>query len=339
MEKEDIDVKMAELETRLERLRSLYEQYFLGIERIEPGVPRKDVERRFADLRRVRFHSTAQRFKFQTIVQRYNTMQQYWNRTCREIELGTYRRHKLKAERSMAAADAEDLRRARRAAPEETTGRSTDAREAAEADLRSLLEEDLDMGAALDDALRGLQEQPADAKGPAPPVSPITPASGANLLARLKGGETSPGASLSRALASSLAPQLRLSSPTPLASSPDGPRPPAPRPAAPAAHPGTPAATTTQPQGREPRRAGAAPPAATKPDASSDRLPEDRVREIHRAYVQAREKTNAKTVSFEKLEKSLRETEAKLRAQHQGRHVDFDVQVKDGKAILKPKLK
>ena len=47
MEQAEIEENVKELETRLDRLRSLYEQYFMGIEKIEPNVPRKDVERRF----------------------------------------------------------------------------------------------------------------------------------------------------------------------------------------------------------------------------------------------------------------------------------------------------
>src|SRR5690606_86997 len=83
----------------MERVRSLYEQYFMGIERLEPTIPRKDVERRIQALRKIRFQNTAKRFKFQTLVQRYNSLQQYWNRTCRDIENGTYKRHVQKAER------------------------------------------------------------------------------------------------------------------------------------------------------------------------------------------------------------------------------------------------
>jgi hypothetical protein len=36
------------------------------------------------------------------------------------------------------------------------------------------------------------------------------------------------------------------------------------------------------------------------------------------------------------LAKSLRETEAKLKAQHGGRSVDFQVVIKDGKPVVKP---
>src|ERR1700742_2764499 len=71
----------------------------MGIERIEPQIPRKDVDRRIYVLRREKIRTTAKRFKPQTIISRYNTFQQYWQRICREIENGTYKRHVIKAER------------------------------------------------------------------------------------------------------------------------------------------------------------------------------------------------------------------------------------------------
>ena len=99
MENEEIDVALEELETRLERLRALYEQYFLGIEKLEPQIPRKDVDRRIYVLRREKIRNTGKRFKLQTLISRYNTFQQYWQRICREIENGTYKRHLLRAEK------------------------------------------------------------------------------------------------------------------------------------------------------------------------------------------------------------------------------------------------
>lgn len=105
METEAIDDAIDELEVRLERLRSLYEQYFLGIEKIEPSVARKDVDRRIWLLRREKIRNTARRFKLQTIIQRYNTFQQYWQRICREIENGTYRRHLIRAERNFGPSE------------------------------------------------------------------------------------------------------------------------------------------------------------------------------------------------------------------------------------------
>jgi hypothetical protein len=103
VEPQEIDSALDELENRLDRLRSLYEQYFMGIEKIEPTVPRKDVDRRFWILRRTQIRNTARRFRLQTLVQRYNTFQQHWTRICREIENGTYVRHLLKAKKNLGA--------------------------------------------------------------------------------------------------------------------------------------------------------------------------------------------------------------------------------------------
>jgi hypothetical protein len=99
VEPDEADVALEELEQRLERLRSLYEQYFLGIEKVEPTIARKDVDRRFWLLRRTKLRNTARRFRMQLLVQRYNTFQQYWMRICRQIENGTYIRHVLRAEK------------------------------------------------------------------------------------------------------------------------------------------------------------------------------------------------------------------------------------------------
>ena len=89
----EAEILVAELETRIDRLRALYEQYFLGFEKLEPLIPRKDVERRLDVIRRLHFRNTALRFKFNMLQQRYNTFQMYWLRICRQIEDGTYQRH------------------------------------------------------------------------------------------------------------------------------------------------------------------------------------------------------------------------------------------------------
>lgn len=105
MDATELDILLEELETRVERLRALYEQYFLGIEKIPPHVAQKDVDRRLYTLRREQIRNTAKRFKLQTIIQRYNTFQQYWMRIMREIDNGTYKRHVLRAERTLGVTD------------------------------------------------------------------------------------------------------------------------------------------------------------------------------------------------------------------------------------------
>ena len=63
-----------------------------------------------------------------------------------------------------------------------------------------------------------------------------------------------------------------------------------------------------------------------------------RVREIYSRYVQAKRECRESTagITEDGLARSLRATADKLRAQHTGRNVDFDVVIKDGKAVLKP---
>jgi hypothetical protein len=97
VEQAEIETLVAELESRIDRLRSLYDMYFMGIERLEPLVPRKDVERRMAALRKEQIRNTGLRFKFNVIIQRFNTYQTYWLRIARQIEQGTYRRDVMRA--------------------------------------------------------------------------------------------------------------------------------------------------------------------------------------------------------------------------------------------------
>ncbi len=87
------------VEVKLDRLKALYDQYFQGLERLEPTVLRRDLERSVQNLRRSQPRNTALRFRLQQVVQRYVSFQSYWNRTARKIEEGTYRRDLLKARR------------------------------------------------------------------------------------------------------------------------------------------------------------------------------------------------------------------------------------------------
>ncbi|MBI2395904.1 MAG: hypothetical protein HYV09_40445, partial [Deltaproteobacteria bacterium] len=99
MNAEELTEAVEELDSRLERLRVLYEQYFQGIEKIPPSIPQKDVDRRIWVLRREKIRNTGTRFKFQQIIQRYNTFSSYWMRILREIENGTYKRDVLRAKK------------------------------------------------------------------------------------------------------------------------------------------------------------------------------------------------------------------------------------------------
>jgi hypothetical protein len=105
-------------------------------------------------------------------------------------------------------------------------------------------------------------------------------------------------------------------------------------------HPAPPPAAA-KPLGKIIPGATPASPAAPKPAAAalaaSASVTDERVRELHARLVEAKRQTqDGAAVSVEGLARSLKATEAKLREQHKNRKIDFDVVIKDGKAVLKP---
>lgn len=117
----EIQRELDELDTRLERLRIKYDQFFTGIEKMLPYVQRKDVDRRFQALHRVQMRNTGMRFRFQTLVQRFTSYQTYWNRITRQIEEGTFRRDVIKAQRMGLGAAAVAAAKQAAETPQETS--------------------------------------------------------------------------------------------------------------------------------------------------------------------------------------------------------------------------
>ena len=94
---------VTEFEHKLSRVRVLYEQYFLGIEKREPTIPLKDVVRLMRDLDKERINNTRLRYRYRSLVARFNTYRTYWYRTIRAINNGTYHRDVARLRRKMAA--------------------------------------------------------------------------------------------------------------------------------------------------------------------------------------------------------------------------------------------
>jgi hypothetical protein len=94
----DLGEVLDDLEHRLERLKRLYEQYFLGIQKIPPSQLHKEVERGIRELTQKQPRNTGLRFRLTTISQRFGSYNSYWKRTLRQIEQGSYLRdiHRVK---------------------------------------------------------------------------------------------------------------------------------------------------------------------------------------------------------------------------------------------------
>lgn len=102
VEREVLEARLEDLERKLDRLRGLYESFFMGIERAPPNVPRRELNRLVIETQQIMITNASLRFRFQSILQRWVLFTTYWNRTLREMEAGTYRRDVARAQRHMA---------------------------------------------------------------------------------------------------------------------------------------------------------------------------------------------------------------------------------------------
>lgn len=377
MDAREFGAQVEDLEKKVERLRALYEQYFMGIERTEPGVLRHDVERQFRALRRERCPNTAQRFRFQTLIQRYTTLSAYWQRTCRAIEEGTYQPHILRAQRRIAREAAEAA-----AAGGRPPAGIHDLTDAVELDLEPDAATPAPPPAAasippplpgakrarsLEELKRLLEvvgseppppEPPSGATdGPpaAPPAEPPpTPPPG-----RATTGPADPSKVPSASRSPRPVRSMLLSEGRPMASPLVGPavspeaRPAIPLPqrpilpagggtaaaSGPSRAAGSPSSKPAVSAGR-PAEAGApssaaasspATPAAPRPGGGV--VSEEKVRAIHAAFAAAAK--GAPAPSPAAIRKSLEREFERLSQKHPGRRVDFRVDLKDGKPVIK----
>jgi hypothetical protein len=123
---DEFDTALTDLETRIDRLRALYENWFRGYEKSEPHVPRKDAERRVYALRKELPRNTALRFRYHQMYLKYTTLATYWQRTARQIEEGTYKpqlqRLKRKLDREQELEQRKERRKLERGGEEKQEG-------------------------------------------------------------------------------------------------------------------------------------------------------------------------------------------------------------------------
>ncbi len=109
MDEEELELILVQLEKRLDRLRALYEQYFIGIEKVPPYQVQKDVVRMVHRLQRAKIKRAQGKFRANSLIQRYNTQKAYWLRSMREMEEGKHRTQVGRAERRKAKIDEHGL--------------------------------------------------------------------------------------------------------------------------------------------------------------------------------------------------------------------------------------
>ncbi|GAB4210662.1 MAG: hypothetical protein OHK0013_31510 [Sandaracinaceae bacterium] len=367
MDIQEFEQRLHDAEVRLARLKALYEQWFQGIERVEPTVARKELDRALEALRREQPRNTALRFRFQQLTARYGTYGIYWSRVAKQIEDGTYRR---------------ELQRIRDRQQRQSRG----AAQAIELDvdideLDSFGDSDLDaiLGALSEPTpgSEGKRAEPTTEPAPPPDAPQTQPAPPPSVAVPRVGGPVPPARPpIPGATASIPAPAGASVRPPPVPA-PNGapaafagpvtgaPRVPAPpprpsqgplaigrmaRPASTpptggvreeagshsrAARPGTPATGAPRPAEVRPAEARPAPSAAPPSGTGLD------IRALYERYIDARRRNNERTdnVRFETLQQSVEKMIPKLREKHAGKVIDFDVVVQDGKVGLKPRVR
>jgi hypothetical protein len=270
----DVEEALTDLEHKVERVKILYEQYFMGIEKIEPQTVRKEIARKIMELTQLQIRNTAMRYRFHALNQKFGAYATYWSRTMREIENGTYFRSVARANRTAAEKGVDVPDEVMRALPKR---------------LRDRILRDRERIAAARARTADGKPQPAAATTPAAPAAAAA--------------STTPAAPAEDGFDQSFE-QLfdSLSS-----------------------------LTKSKPK---------AAPTPSTPTASAPALPlgmdEAKVRDLHRRYVAARRALgDTAEVRYEQILATVQKQGPKIIEQHGARAVEFDVVLKDGKAILK----
>ena len=325
-------------EIKLARLKALYEQWFQGMEKMEPSVPRKDLDRTFDVLKRNMPRNTGLRFRTQQLWARYGTYGIYWARIARQIEEGTYKRDILRVSKKRTAAD----RRKEAAAIEldidvdveemedELQGDKTDPgiavnTGAAKANGASKppLFDDADVDAILG-TLASTPPGAADANKPKTSRS-LSPFAMGGMRAAPAAASATFGKPKDKPPGVAAAPIARVAA-APVIT---------PNPAEPSK--AAIAAPWSAPKPMAP--ALAAPKPAPVASASNAAIDERQLRALYTRYVDARKQNNERTdVRYEALAESVQKMMPKLREKHGQKAIDFEVVVANGKVGLKPKV-
>lgn len=84
--------ELEELEDRIEKLKQSFELFFSGVDNIDPTDKKVPIRRLITRLNEMHVKNPAIRFKFQSLVGRFVSLNQYWERTMRAIEDGRIER-------------------------------------------------------------------------------------------------------------------------------------------------------------------------------------------------------------------------------------------------------
>jgi len=91
------DEELRALDLKLKQLKLDYDRYFLGTRPREPAVLRAEVDKLIAIYSNQAITNSGLRFRFSSLCSRYQASKRQWNEVLRQIEQGSYTRHRFKA--------------------------------------------------------------------------------------------------------------------------------------------------------------------------------------------------------------------------------------------------
>ena len=101
-----IEEALEKLQGFLQVTKTEYEMYFMGIHRKPPTDKHRQLKAMFRELQEAELYNTALKFKLKVVRARYNSLSLLWQRTCKQIEEGTYTKHRIMADKRERAREA-----------------------------------------------------------------------------------------------------------------------------------------------------------------------------------------------------------------------------------------
>lgn len=100
------DEELEKLEEDIRRLKVQYDLFWAGVVKVPPSFMRHQLESYLHDLNKQKMRDNGRRFRFNTLLSRYNQYREMWARKMREREEGPldYRRRKAALEAPLPAA-------------------------------------------------------------------------------------------------------------------------------------------------------------------------------------------------------------------------------------------
>ena len=94
------DDELEKLEEEIRKLKNKYDQFFTGFIKMPPMTDRRNCEIRIYEIGKQKMRDSARRFRYNTLLSRYNQYREMWGRKIREREEGPldFRRRKAALE-------------------------------------------------------------------------------------------------------------------------------------------------------------------------------------------------------------------------------------------------